>query len=90
MVAASPTDVARLVQEKLRNAGPHASRVRVLADQVRPGSDGGNWWYVPVAYEQDPDNMYLYYEAFSRIEDELGEQEQIDVLLVPRMASEGQ
>ena len=85
MVATSPTQVAKLVQERLNKAGAHASRVRVLAEEVRPGSDDAAWWYVPVSYQQDPQSLYAYYEAFSKIEEELEEQEHVDVLLVPRI-----
>jgi hypothetical protein len=70
MVAQEPGRVARLVQERLNRGGSHASRVRVLADEVRPGGNG-DWWYVPVMYNQDPHNMYLYFEAFAKLEEDL-------------------
>jgi hypothetical protein len=90
MVAFNPERVAKMVQERLRQAGAHASRVRVLTDEVRPGTDGGDWWYVPVSYQQDPSNMYAYYEAFAKIEEELEEIEHVDVLLVPRITHQSE
>ncbi len=84
-----PDEIARKVQEHLRryrtpgSTGSTAFFARVLADQVRPGG-GGDFWYVPVAYQQDPNAIYLLFEAFSRIEEEL-EAESEHVLIVPRL-----
>ena len=75
-----------LVQEELRRCRYHrdSSRVRVLADEVRMESTP-DFWYVPVSFHEDTQDLYAYYDAFSRIEQEIKEQHGLDVLLVPRM-----
>lgn len=84
MIAGNPDQIARLVQQRLNQGGAHTSRVRVLSDEVRPATDG-DWWFVPVSYQEDPSNMYIYYDAFARIEEELEDSEHVSVLLVPRI-----
>jgi len=75
--------VARQVQERLRK-DPHGARARVLANEVRPGGENGeDWWLVPVEYQLDPSNAYSLFGLFSKIEDDL-ESSQVHVLLVPR------
>lgn len=85
MVAMQSSQVAKLVQDRLNHAGDHASRVRVLADEVRPGTEESEWWYVPVSFHQDPHSMYMYYEVFAKVEEELEEHDHVNVLLVPRI-----
>ncbi len=85
MVAMQSSQVAKLVQDRLNKAGDHGSQVRVLADEVRPGTDESEWWYVPVSYQQDPYSLYMFYEVFAKVEEELEEHDHISVLLVPRI-----
>jgi len=80
---AKAEEIAGLVEDRLRRE-PNTGRVRVLADEVRLGVDGEDIWLVPVTYQQDVQNAYPYFDAFSRFEEEL-EDRQIYVLLVPRI-----
>lgn len=84
-MVANPADVAKKVQERLNANGPHAARVRVLAGEVRPGTDGADWWWVPVSYQEDRNNAYVLYDVFSGIEEKLLSDEHLNVLLVPRV-----
>lgn len=82
-------DIARRVQEQLRkyvapgSTGSTAFFARVLADQVRPGGHG-DFWYVPVAYQMDPNFTYSLFEAFSAIEEAMEAQSE-HVLIVPKL-----
>lgn len=79
----SPEQVARIVQERLNNC-KRPCTVRVLADRVRRGDGEDLWWYVPVVYQQDPDNAYRYFELFSAVEEGL-EAENLNILIVPHI-----
>lgn len=79
----SPEQVARAVQERL-NKTELPCNVRVIADAVRRGEGDDVWWYVPVAYQQDPYNAYRYFALFSQVEEEL-HGEHVSVLIVPRI-----
>lgn len=84
-MAIDPHHVAKLVQERLRLQGALTSRVRVLADEVREESSDGRWWFVPVSIHRDPENMSLIYEALSSVEEAIEKDDQVSVLLVPRI-----
>jgi hypothetical protein len=43
----------------------------------------GDWWYVPVRPNRPFPKTYQYYEELTDIEEELRENEQLDVFLVP-------
>jgi len=77
-------EVAKLVQDKLTKSQSTARFARVIADQVNLRDINTQWWYVPVAYQQDPDHVYRLFEVFSEVEEELSEKG-INVLIVPRL-----
>lgn len=86
MVASGPHEVAKIIQEKLRDQGSLGRRVRVLAEDVAQESgQGGSWWYVPVSIHRDVENMAEIYETLSGVEESLEENEHLFVLLVPRI-----
>ncbi len=78
-------DIAKIVQDRLRDSKSTALFARVIADQVRPAGRAEPFWYVPVAYQQDPNAVYQLFEVFSSIEEELEASEQINILIVPRL-----
>jgi hypothetical protein len=83
MMIAKAEEIARLVEDRLRRE-PSTDRVKVVADEVRLEPEGQDVWLAPVAYQQDVHSAYQYFDAFTRIEEEL-EEKQICVLLVPRI-----
>jgi hypothetical protein len=87
MVASGPHQIAKIVQDQLRESGPHGRRVRVLAEEIaqESGSGNGPWWYVPVSVHRDAENMAQIYETLSGVEESLEENEHLFVLLVPRI-----
>ncbi|MEM1355654.1 MAG: hypothetical protein AAGC44_08330 [Planctomycetota bacterium] len=77
--------IAHQVQSVLRKQHESGKRVRVDPDQIVEEDAGGRhqkWFYVPVDIAPYENELGIFYELFSRVEDEL-ENEGIDVLLVP-------
>jgi hypothetical protein len=83
-MVASKENVAMLVQKYLRKDDPAGSAVRVVADEVRLADAAHQWWWVPVIFDSDPFKRYVYYMLFSKVEEQLEENEKLNVLLVPR------
>ena len=83
-MVANKESVAMLVQKYLRKDDFAGHTVRVVADEVRLADEAHQWWWVPVIFDADPFKRYAYYEVFSKVEEQLEENEKLNVLLVPQ------
>ncbi len=72
--------VADLVRRSLQQHPPAQGAIEVMEGAIRQDD---NWWYVPVRPEQQRDKTYQYYQDLVDVEQDLKENAQVDVLLVP-------
>jgi hypothetical protein len=77
--------VARLVREYLKNRRPDGVTLEVDEPGIRKEP---YWWSVPVRPSSEPSKRYEYYETLAEVEEEIEEQEQLKVFLVPSDAIE--
>ncbi len=76
----SEQQIGQLVRSYLQSRQPPGSAIEVLEQDIRKD---GDWWYVPVRPNHQLPKTYRYYEELTDIENQLRENEQVDVLLVP-------
>ncbi len=76
----SEQQIGQLVRNYLLDHQPVGGTIEVLEQDIRKD---GEWWYVPVRPDHQLPKTYRYYEELTDIENQLRENEQIDVLLVP-------
>lgn len=76
----SEEQVVRLVKQYLQNHQYDNIKIEVVEGPIRKES---TWWYVPVRPNHTETRTYRYYEELTVVEDELRENENLDVLLVP-------
>lgn len=76
----SEQQIGQLVRSYLQSHQPAGNTIEVLEQDIRKD---GDWWYVPVRPDHQLPKTYSYYEELTNIENELRENEQGDVLLVP-------
>ena len=75
--------IVDIVRRYLTNRHPGGATLDVVPEGVRQDHD---WWYVPVRPSIQPAKRYEYYETLAEIENELGKQEDLTILLIPAMA----
>jgi hypothetical protein len=73
-------EVIRIVHECLKKHKDKNWPLEVLEDGVRQDDD---WWYVPVRPGQKRERGFEYYDLLARIEEELEDQKELNILLVP-------
>ena len=76
----SEQQIGQLVRSYLQSHQPAGNTIEVLEQDIRKD---GDWWYVPVRPDHQLPKTSSYYEELTNIENELRENEQGDVLLVP-------
>ena len=72
--------VVELVRQRLKAQRTDGITIDVVADGIRRD---GDWWYVPVRPDREPQRTYQYYEWLLEVEDDVKSEAGIDVLLVP-------
>ncbi len=76
----SEEQVVKLVKQYLQNHEYDNVKIEVADGRIHKES---TWWYVPVRSNQPEMRTYRYYDELTVVEDELRENENLDVLLVP-------
>ena len=73
-------DIIRIVREHLERHPLDGISLTVLDDLVRADNE---WWHVPVQPSRQPKSTIPYYDVLATVEEEILEDEDVDVLLVP-------
>lgn len=74
--------ISGLVREHLGRHSFDGISMEVLEDRVRRER---TWWYVPIQPSHSIENISRYYELLAEVEEELLEERNLDVLLVPTL-----
>lgn len=74
----SKEEIARRVQDHLRDRRPGGVRLKVVEAGIRKVD---HWWRVPVRPSALPARLFEYYEALAEVEAELQENERLNVVL---------
>ena len=72
--------IANLVRKHLEGPRAPALKMSVLQDEIRLD---GDWWYVPVRADEQPVRSSQYYTLLAELEEEIDEEEDQNILLVP-------
>ena len=83
--AAETAEVAGVVRDYLTRTPYDGLSIEVLDKKVRRIN---GWWYVPVQPSSNVDRVTPYYEYLAEIEEQIDEERQLNILLVPTLAGE--
>ena len=78
-------EIARLVQESLKRHQREGWNIIVVFEGIHRDIDG---WYVPVHPGKEARRTIHYYDILAEVETELGDQHDLDLMLVPTAPSE--
>ncbi len=79
----TPAEIARLVTDYVQQNQPGDYRLTVDPDAVQQEED---WWYVVVRPDRPGVRAHEYAERLTRIEDQIWDQKELHVVLVPSLA----
>ena len=81
----TPQEVARMVRQYLQQQHPDGASLEVIEDGIYQEHA---IWYVPILASHEPSKRYAYYEALAEVETDLQENDDLNVLLLPRVPEE--
>ncbi len=82
---ADTANIFQTVQQLIQHYHPGGATLTVMEEGIKREEA---WWYVPVQPNTEPPKRYEYYEALAEVEQRLLTEQDLNVLLIPVLASE--